>query len=389
MKVLYILHDTIMGGATISFLKMIEGLSMKGVDIAIVVPKRDEEFERCARNFSSEIVVAPIRRSILPNWEKGFLMHIYYLMKFPYSYNKLLLRKRLSRRPLLEIIKRIKPDIVHTNVGIVHEGFWCTKKLDIPHVWHLREYQDKDFNRVTVPSKSRFKKYLKQSFVISITKGIHRHFDLCESNRHRVIYNGVLPASVSALDFPKEKFFLCASRVSWEKGHEDVVRCFSEFYQHYPDYRLVILGFGEKDYIDFLMQLSKQLGCDDAIDFKGYTDDVSQYMRTATALIVASYNEGFGRMTAEASFYGCMVIGRGTGGTKEIMDETGGFQFLTNEELLQQMIKIAQMSEAEYRQLVLKAQSKAIELYSTENNVNSVEQFYMDILNNKAKDCER
>lgn len=381
MKILYILHDTIMGGATISFLKMIEGLRMKGFDISIVVSKRDEKFEKCARRFASEIVVAPITKSILPNWEKGILKRVYYLLKFPYSYYKLLIKKRISRRPLLEIINKINPDIIHTNVGIVHEGFWCAKKLNKPHVWHLREYQDKDFNRVFVPSKSQFKKYLKQSFVVSITKDIHHYFDLCESNRHRVIYNGILPISFSALNFPKEKFFLCASRVSWEKGHEDVIRCFSKFHHHYSDYRLVILGFGEKDYMDFLQQLSKDLGCADAVEFKGYTDDVGRYMRTATALVVASYNEGFGRMTAEACFYGCMVIGRGTGGTKEIMDETGGLQFLSNEELLQQMTGIVQMTETEYRQKVLKAQSKAIELYSIENNVNSIEKFYKDILN--------
>ena len=43
------------------------------------------------------------------------------------------------------------PDIIHTNTGVIHEGLKVAKRLKIPHVWHLREYQDKDFNWEAFP----------------------------------------------------------------------------------------------------------------------------------------------------------------------------------------------------------------------------------------------
>lgn len=39
-------------------------------------------------------------------------------------------------------------------------------------------------------------------------------------------------------------------------------------------------------------------------------------LKYASALLVASPSEGLGRMTAEAAFAGCMVIGYNAAGTK-------------------------------------------------------------------------
>ena len=43
-------------------------------------------------------------------------------------------------------------------------------------------------------------------------------------------------------------------------------------------------------------------------------------MSKALALFVPSSFEGFGFITVEAMFCGCLVIGRNTGGTKEQFD---------------------------------------------------------------------
>lgn len=377
---LYILHATIMGGATISFLKMIEGLRLKGVEAYVVIPSHDEEFEERARSVSANVLIAPQKMSILAKRKDGFSNRLEYVIKFPYRCTKILLQRRKNGKSLCALIESVRPDIIHTNVGVIHEGYWCAKKYGIPHVWHLREYQDIDFNWVIIPSKSIFKKCLKKSNVIAITKDILDYFNLSDSRRFRVIYNPILSNSTTALDFPKKKYFLCASRVSREKGHEDVFRCFSKFHKLFPDYRLIILGFGKGEYIDYLKQLSIELGCENSIEFKGFTDDVGRYMRKAVALVVASYKEGFGRMTAEALFYGCMVIGRNTGGTKEILDETGGLQFSTNDELFSQMVNIVNMPEQEYRQSIIKAQSRAKELYSVEAHIDAVDLFYKEII---------
>ena len=103
-------------------------------------------------------------------------------------------------------------------------------------------------------------------------------------------------------------------------------------------------------------------------------------MKKAKALIVGSYNEGFGRMTAEAAFAGCLVIGRNSGGTKEILKKTGGYTFVNNDGLINAMKDIELLSDEEYIKKAKHAQKVAQQLYSTEQNVDSIYSFYLKIL---------
>ena len=107
----------------------------------------------------------------------------------------------------------------------------------------------------------------------------------------------------------------------------DIIWAFALFFRKHVDYKLLIAGFGNESYIAQCVDLAKKLGCEKNVLFSGYVEDVRPLMDNATALVVASYNEGFGRMSAEACFRGCLLIGRNTGGTKEIMDSVGGFPF--------------------------------------------------------------
>ena len=371
MKVLYVLHSTEMSGATISFLNMVRGICQKGYSVVIVIPCEDSVIRSAINEIGGRCVLSKMVSSACPtNSTLIDLLKIWVL-------------KLWSFASMMRIVLIEHPDIIHTNTGVIHETFWISRILGYPHVWHLREYQDCDFNWKIIPSKVFFEKCLQKSFVVSITSDIHRHFGLKEGFKHRVIYNGILPKTFSSLQPQKEKYFLCSSRVSPEKGLEDVVVCFAHFYKTHPDYRLIILGFGEEWYISYLKNLCKDLCCKEAVLFLGFQKDITSYMKSAKALIVGSYYEGFGRMTAEAAFCGCVVIGRNTGGTKEIMDVTGGFPFITREDLLEQMERVSLMDTSDYCKHASFAQEKAIAMYSNENNVELIDKFYNDILDGR------
>lgn len=293
---------------------------------------------------------------------------------------KVYIIKVRSLKPLLDIVREEKPDLIHTNVGVIQEGYFVARRLKIPHVWHLREYQDKDFNLHVLPSKRAFCKMLQKSNVITITEDILKYFGLDNISTARNIYNGILHQDEVQDIKPKEKYFLCASRISSEKGHDGVIRQFDKFYSVHRDYNLVILGFGDKEYVEYLKQFADALECKDAIKWVGYTEQVTEYMSKAKALIVNSRFEGFGRMTAEACFNNCIVIGKNTGGTKEILEKTGGFLFSTEEEMLQRMFQIVEMSDAEYASISNSACNEAIRLFSVERNIEQTCEFYKRIL---------
>lgn len=373
MKVLYVLHATFMGGATLSFLSLVRGLMGRGVRPVIVAPCHDEQLEAIFRDMGITCYVIPMALHCYVRY-RGLAS-----LKFPYRMLRRGLTWHRSIKALERIVRQEQPDIIHTNVGPVHIGHVVAHRMGIPHVWHIREYGDLDFDMHAFPSVRAYRKCLSTDHVICITKDLVRYNHLVNNPHACTIYNGVRGRKDVFYDGGKEPYFLCASRIEETKGHEDVLHAFARFHERHPDWRLVILGAGADTYLAKLRDMVKGYRLDGAVSFEGHKRNVTDYMRRARALVVASHFEGFGRMTAEASFAGCMVIGRATGGTLEILQQTGGLLFNDNEALLSSMEEAACMPDDLYRNRVLHAQRRAQELFSEEAYVENVYNVYSTI----------
>ena len=117
-------------------------------------------------------------------------------------------------------------------------------------------------------------------------------------------------------------------------------------------------------------------------------DDILSLYREAKALIVSSLTEGFGFITSEAMFCGCLVIGNDVAGTKEQFDNglemTGkdiALRYTKQEELVQHMIDVSNNGIEHYEPMILRAQQVVKQLYSTEQNAQRVYQLYTSIVN--------
>lgn len=373
MKILYILHTAKLHGSSISLLNIILNIN-KGIIPIIVIPnsKNDElikilvhhniKFYRC--HF---IPLSYINRNS-PLFKKFF------------SIGKIFLKKVLFFPFLYWVILKEKPSIIHTNVGVIYEGYKLARILNIPHVWHIREYQDKDFNWNFFYGKNVFEKMLKNSYVICITKDLRNYFNL-NNKESQTIYNGIYYYNSIALE-KKDKYYLCASKIAPNKGQEDAIKAFAKFHETHQDWKLIIAGEGDKSYVNRLKDLSQSLNCQGSIEFIGFqnTESIFNLMKKAAGLIVASQNEGFGRMTAEACFAGTMIIGRYTGGTKEILDMIEGYRFLTESELEKAMIQVSkEINTTCYNQKIKNSQKIAQESFSIEQNTAKIFNLYKNI----------
>ena len=373
MKILYLISGTNMGGATLSFLTLVNYVKENHEEPYVVIPDNNPTFTKLLKDIGIPFFVVPMFFFCHPTEKKGikYLIHLLHM----------LFREARAEIQLNRIIKKIKPNIIHTNVGPLASGHFVAKINKIPHIWHVREYGDKDFNIQFFPSKKFFHKILAQDTSISATSDLHKYNKLENNKNAFVVYNGVRSKLDIYFQPNKETFFLCASRISPEKGFEDTISTFSLFTKKHPEYKLIILGDGDTNYIEILKTLAQSLGCSRSIEFKGFSKDVSKYMRKATALLVNSHSEGFGRMTAEACFDGCIVIGKDSGGTHEILFQTGGFLYKTQNEMLSHMEYVISMAHEEYQIIAQKAQKKAQELFSTEQYTCNIYSIYKQILN--------
>ena len=288
---------------------------------------------------------------------------------------------------LEKILKAEKIDLVHTNNGICTLGYRLAKALHKPHVWHIREYIDRDANYLFMPNKWSYSRKLKNSinYKITITDGVKEHFHLTE--RTQTIYDGAVMENVMKPILPKkEDYFLYVGRLAQGKCVHDVVESFITYKKKYnTDTKLYIVGDGSSEYTQRLKDAACGSDCSSDICFLGYRTDGQDLMRKAKALVVPSQFEAFGFITAEAMFNGCPVIGRDTGGTKEQMDnvdkrmnQTVCYRFSDKKELVERMNDISTNPiDVAVLQDIQRIVSK---LYSAKTSASKVNELYLNIL---------
>lgn len=375
MKILYILSSTNMDGSTLSFLTLLENVVKRSCNVVVVIPNYGTEFVKRLNELGVRHYAFAYEFN---EWPKFF--GVKRLLGYPYVVLREQLKQIKARNKMCEIVRAETPDIIHTNASPLDIGYYAAKKFQITHIWHIREYCDKDFCISLFPTKRAYRRKFKDCYTISITKELQKYNDMADCNNSFVIYNGVRSVDDCFFNPDKQHFFLSASRVSEEKGIERTIRVFAKFCKNNPLYKLIVLGEGYDYYVEHCKALTKELEVENSVFFEGFKTDVDSYMRVASALLVASPSEGFGRMTAEAAFNGCIVVGYNAAGTKEILESTGGYLWNNDDEYYNALESVASLNEVEYRAAVYKAQRVAQSLYSIESYTGKVYEVYDKVM---------
>lgn len=382
MNVAYILSATTRyGGGTKSFLTLLDGAMSHGITPTLVVPDREgiyEDFK--ARGF--DVIVLNYRYSIYP--------YLQTLKDYLFFLPRLLMRKLLNwraSRQLASLLASRHIDLVHTNVSVIDIGFRAARSLGIPHLYHLREYADKDFGMHYFPSKAAFYRSIDKpwSYTVCITKDIQRHHRQMGCPHSRVIYDAVLLSPPPLTFTPTKSFFLFAGRIDASKGLDILLQAYAEADVTIPLY--VAGEVRDTAYFQSQQRFVTEHQLHDRVKFLGQVEDLPALMRQALAIIIPSRFEGFGRCMPEAMCYGCLAIGYNTGGTKEQLDngyqlehEEIGLRFETIGELSDQLRKVASSSPNAFRHYVERAYHTVCQLYSLEAHSAAIFQYYREIV---------
>ena len=116
---------------------------------------------------------------------------------------------------------------------------------------------------------------------------------------HEPIFN------LSKLDHRGRSNFVFAGRISHEKRLHDIVSAYASIASRTPD-NLIILGDGPER--SSCQLLAKTLGIENRVYFHGYVSNVSDYLRDARCLVLASSQEGLPTILVEALAFGVSVI---------------------------------------------------------------------------------
>ncbi|GAB3769389.1 hypothetical protein GCM10028818_05380 [Spirosoma horti] len=380
IKVLYIAVGDSYGSGK-ALLNVLKSTSFKNVEPYIIISKKlglENEIDTLKIPFE----VINLKFEILPKYRST----IDILFLIPRILNNIQINY-IGKNKLIRLCKQLNPDIIHTNIGVFRVGYKVSKALSIPHVWHIREYQDTDMGYLPLGGKNYLSSLLKRknNFPIAITKGIFEHFSM--NHKARIIYDGVRENKQINFISKKSKYFLFVGNICQHKGVDQIIKAFIRFLKDNCDYTLHIVGEVKDKYSSILLKNIIDQGLNDKILFLGFRNDVDILMANATALIVASSSEGFGFTTAEAMFNGCLVIGKDCAGTKEQFDN--GYALCENEiavryktenDLVNAMQTIVKNGINYYFPIIQRSQKTVSSLYSTENCAENIIKLYQEIL---------
>lgn len=379
MKILYITNSVDSGGDSVALINILECLIKYDIKPLVTCPRLG--------TFSSKLKKLGIPFIVIGNpleiYPKIYSWKSY--IKYPYSLFKMIKKRNNAYKKICSCVENFKPDIIHTNVGPIHIGYKVAKEYNIPHVWHIREYQKEDFNMHPFPSMYIFKKRIhdKNNHCICITKNIFNHFQL-DSTKDKVIYDGVInEKKVKPLNKNKESYILFVGRLEEAKGIKDLIKAFIIYRNKGGKKELKIAGSGNTQYIKECKILIPS-NLENVIKFLGQRTDIFDLMYNASLLVVPSRNEGFGFITAEAMFNGTIVIGKNTGGTKEQFDngfklngKEIAYRYMTNNELISLLLKLD--TEYDHHKLII-AQETVCKLYDIQKQSLKIISFYKKIL---------
>lgn len=386
MKIAYFLHTTSRtDGSTKAFLHLINQLKRTDTEVLVILPNRQGLYQYLQDCKIPTIALRySFRSSTYPSADtiKDKILFIFRL------FGRLIVNS-LATIQSINIIRLFQPDIIHTNTGVLSIGYHVARFCRIPYVWHLREYSAWGFHTYPYPSFRTQQRRLKQSHTICITKALQHHYQLTHTPQSHVIYDGVLPLSATTYNPNKAKYLLYAGTFSDVKGILPLINAYTEYVVKCPSaLPLWIAGTGSESYIQKIKDLIDHHQLNNHIHLLGMRDDIDLLYQKATALVVPSLSEGFGFITAEAMFNGCLVIGHDVAGTKEQFDNgkslTGeeiALRYTSQQQLVEHLLHLTHIDITQYEPMILRGQMAAAQLYATEVHAQKIFTLYQTIAN--------
>ncbi len=388
MKILYISSANFWGGGSVALFNMAYYMKCHGHEVCVFTTASKGRLIDELKNNSIKCCVS--------RW--NYPLNVWPKTNNPFEFIKRCIRLFLLnfhvRRELSEIITQFQPNIVHTNVGPLDIALHLCLKRSIPHVWHMREYQDKDFDMHFIPSQMLFRKKIrsKGNFNLAITKDIFNYWNL-RPGIDRVIYDGVFSNQILPKQRVKEKgnYILFVGRIEPAKAPYILIRAYHEFLKRLDNksINLKLAGTFNEDspYYIKCKDYVRENGIIENVDFLGERNDIYSLMSKAICLVVPSESEGFGFITVEGMVNHCPVLGRMTGGTREQM--INGLEYegapiaipFNDEDDLVEALHIVTTNDTS--EMVERAYDMVKSHYTIEKCGEEVEKFYKDILQSK------
>ncbi|MEO8649952.1 MAG: glycosyltransferase [Acidobacteriota bacterium] len=235
---------------------------------------------------------------------------------------------------LARILRRLKPDIVHTHLyeaSLI--GLLAAKASQVPLTVMTRHHSDQAHmagNRLAI-AVDRFEARIAHQVIVPsfATQNFLIEKDKVEPTKVSVIHLGFDFDKFSSSESDRlrvrkffslsEKDFVIGNFGNFypTKGHRFLISAAREILDHIPNLKLLFVGDGGA--ITELKQQIKQFGLEKQVIFAGNRTDVPGCMNAVDVVVHPSLSEAFSQVIVEAMAVGTPLISTDVGGAREVI----------------------------------------------------------------------
>ena len=227
---------------------------------------------------------------------------------------------------LMKIMRREKPDVVHSHLNVIKYTVAAAKLSGIRrciHTVHNVAQEEAEGRVEKIISTIYFKLGLATPVALSpeVRSTIVSFYGLKEE-KVPMIYNGVdlgkcCPKEDYALAEPA--YLLHIGRFNAQKNHKGLLEAFAQIIKAYPDCCLNLIGDGELQ--EETLQYADTLGLREKINFLGNQTNVYPFLRKADLFLLPSRFEGMPMTIIEAMGTGLPIVASKVGGVPDMLED--------------------------------------------------------------------
>lgn len=291
-------------------------------------------------------------------------------------------------RAVENLVDMSNVNLIHTNTNRDDFGEIIARKYNIPHIWHIREFGDKDYDCIFLRSHSI--RYMNESngYFIAISDAVKNAWidKGLDSSRIIRVYNGIDICqfdSSAERSFNKEKMnFIFTGTVYENKGQIQAIKAYEKLPETIKKHIFIdFYGGGAKEYINQLKKMCDAHNISDNIRFCGFSNMLNEILPKYDAALVCSKAEGFGRVTVEHMLSGLIVIASNAGANPElILDGVEGFLYKSEDIYsLCECMEYVYTNRTQLKKVTTAAQNKVITHFTKEINAQNVYNVYKKV----------
>ena len=240
---------------------------------------------------------------------------------------------------LLLILQNQAVDLVHINTTATNSGLLPAKILNIPVIWHLRE-----FNSISGPydfykRNKSVRELNKADFYIAVSTCIKKEYSVVlNSNKIITIYDSITlpPKKVphKILSSEKVEITVMGNKMP-AKGQLEALEAMTYLPTNILEkcHLNLIGGDSDKKYDAELHSYAARKHLTKYVTFEGVYIDPYIHLQHTDIALNCSRSESFGRTTIEAMASACLTIGKDNTCTHDLLSSDRGLLYKTPEDL--------------------------------------------------------